>query len=130
MTKTNLGSNIVGGKAELALMSLVVSPTNNEEALEICKYIAGFVDNHITKVPFEWYNAKMADITKSHTIYGISVSTVEGMAMLNLMLEPFSAEEFNTFSYVLNFSVPLFSEYGYATYEPMGTNTDLLHRVY
>lgn len=112
MTETK---NEYKAKAEVALMGMVIEPTDNEEALKICDYIVEVVKNTITDFSDE-YKAKLKDVVKNHSIIGISASRIDDMVMINLPLDEPLNEEETSFGYVLNLTVPYFSEYGYCAY--------------
>lgn len=118
-------AKVSNAKAEIALMGRVVFPEDNKEALRICEYIVKVVNNTVHPISEE-YKEKLKEVTKKHTIIGISVSKIEDMIMINLPLDKMLDVDEANFGYVLNLTEPLFSEYGYSAFNQIN---DIWFRV-
>mgnify|MGYP001404329474 CR=1 FL=1 len=116
-------------KGELAMMGIVMPVINNKEAIEITDYILKtLVATKQTSIEDSGTEILDNQINRygKNQVRHIVVNTIHDMVMITYTLEgdgdeePFPEDlttQDGVFSYVLNLTVPMFSELGYTFYE-------------
>lgn len=106
-----MNKNIVATKGELALMGNAVTVDDNEEGLEVIKYMCNALG---AECDLNWFK-------ETYHIKAVVANTLQDMRLVTVALKTDEDEgEFNLldkdgcFCYVMNLDVDYFSEFGYS----------------